>query len=85
MVLPIPSQFIWRTPTVSITIEGKNSADVAKFLGTKGIFTYHGHFYAIELTEKLGVETSVGLLRIGLAHSNSLEEINQYFSVLVEL
>jgi cysteine desulfurase family protein (TIGR01976 family) len=80
-----PSQFIWRTPTVSITIEGKNSADVAKFLGTKGIFTWHGHFYAIELTEKLGVEISGGLLRIGLVHYNNVEEINQYLSVLVEV
>jgi selenocysteine lyase/cysteine desulfurase len=32
----------------------------SQFLGTKGIFTWHGHFYAIELTEKLGVETSGG-------------------------
>ncbi|WP_413174238.1 cysteine desulfurase-like protein [Anabaena azotica] len=80
-----PSLFIWRTPTVSITIEGKYPADVAKILGEKGIFTWHGNFYAIELTEKLDVETSGGFLRIGLAHYNTGEEINQFLSVLVEI
>ncbi|WP_016951171.1 cysteine desulfurase-like protein [Anabaena sp. PCC 7108] len=80
-----PRQFIWRTPTVSIRIEGKTPADVAKILAEKGIFCWHGNFYAIELTEKLGVETTGGLLRIGLAHYNSVEEIEQLLSVLVEI
>jgi cysteine desulfurase family protein (TIGR01976 family) len=80
-----PSQFIWRTPTVSITIEGKKSADVAKMLGEKGIFTWHGNFYAIELTEKLGLETSGGLLRIGLAHYNTVDEIGELLQVVGEI
>ncbi|MEA5575429.1 cysteine desulfurase-like protein [Anabaena sp. UHCC 0451] len=80
-----PSQFIWRTPTVSMTIEGKKSADVAKFLGEKGIFTWNGNFYAIELTEKLGLETSGGLLRIGLAHYNTGAEINQFLQLVSEV
>lgn len=77
-----PSKFNWRTPTVSITIEGKTSAEIAKFLGEQGIFTWHGNFYAIELTEKLGVETSGGLLRIGLAHYNTVDEIGELLQVL---
>ncbi|MBD2693367.1 aminotransferase class V-fold PLP-dependent enzyme [Anabaena catenula] len=80
-----PRQFIWRTPTVSIRIEGKTPADIAKILGEKGIFTWHGNFYAITLTERLGVETTGGLLRMGLAHYNNVEEINQLLSVLVEI
>ncbi|MBD2292020.1 cysteine desulfurase-like protein [Anabaena sphaerica FACHB-251] len=80
-----PSRFVWRTPTVSIRIQGKTSVDVAKMLGEKGIFTWHGNFYAIELTERLGVETSGGFLRIGLAHYNTGEEINQFLQVLQEV
>lgn len=80
-----PSRFVWRTPTVSIRIQGKTSVDVAKMLGEKGIFTWHGNFYAIELTEKLDVETSGGFLRIGLAHYNTGEEINQFLKVLQEV
>ncbi|MFM6038891.1 MAG: cysteine desulfurase-like protein, partial [Sphaerospermopsis kisseleviana] len=53
-----------------------------KFLGEQGIFTWHGNFYAIELTEKLGVETSGGLLRIGLAHYNTVDEIGELLQVL---
>ncbi|MBC5796726.1 cysteine desulfurase-like protein [Sphaerospermopsis sp. LEGE 00249] len=77
-----PEKFNWRTPTVSITIDNKTSAEIAKFLGEQGIFTWHGNFYAIELTEKLGVETSGGLLRIGLAHYNTVDEIGQLLQVL---
>jgi cysteine desulfurase family protein (TIGR01976 family) len=77
-----PSQFMWRTPTVSITIEGQKSADVAKMLGEKGIFTWHGHFYAIELVECLDLERFGGLVRIGLAHYNTGEEIEELLQVV---
>jgi selenocysteine lyase/cysteine desulfurase len=80
-----PSQFTWRTPTVSIRIEGKTPATIAEILGERGIFTWHGNFYAISLTEKLNVETSGGLLRIGLAHYNTVEEIDQLLQVLQEI
>ena len=68
-----PSQFTWRTPTVSIRIEGKAPATIATILGEKGIFAWYGNFYAVNLTEKLDVETSGGLLRIGLAHYNTYQ------------
>lgn len=77
-----PEKFNWRTPTVAITIDGKKPAEIAKILGEKGIFTWHGNFYAMELTEKLGVEKSGGLLRIGLAHYNTGEEINQLLQAI---
>jgi len=80
-----PSQFKWRTPTVSIRIEGKTPAAIAQILGEKGIFVWYGNFYAINLTEKLDVETSGGLLRIGLAHYNTVEEIDQLLQTLNEI
>jgi cysteine desulfurase family protein (TIGR01976 family) len=80
-----PSQFVWRTPTVSIRIQGQTPANLAKILAERGIFTWHGHFYAIDLTERLGVEASGGLLRIGLAHYNTVEEIHQLLQVLKEI
>ena len=80
-----PSQFMWRTPTVSITIEGKKSPEVAKMLGENGIFTWHGYFYAIELVESLDVEGFDGLVRIGLAHYNTGEEIEQLLQVVGEI
>lgn len=79
-----PEKFNWRTPTFSIAIDGKKTAEIARFLGEKGIFTWHGNFYAMELTEKLGVEKSGGLLRIGLAHYNTTEEIEEFLQTIAQ-
>jgi len=80
-----PSQFTWRTPTVSIRIEGKTPETIAKILGEQGIFAWYGNFYAVNLTKKLDVETSGGLLRIGLAHYNTAAEIDQLLQTLNEI
>ncbi|MEA5620474.1 cysteine desulfurase-like protein [Cronbergia sp. UHCC 0137] len=80
-----PERFAWRTPTVSIRMEGKIPAEMAQILGEQGIFSWHGHFYAIDLIEKLGLEANGGLLRIGLAHYNTVEEIEQLLQVLKDM
>ncbi|MBD2439016.1 cysteine desulfurase-like protein [Nostoc sp. FACHB-110] len=80
-----PARFSWRTPTVGIRLAGKTPESVAQALGERGIFTWHGHFYAIGLIEKLGLEASGGLLRIGLAHYNTVEEIHQLLETLQEI
>jgi cysteine desulfurase family protein (TIGR01976 family) len=80
-----PTRFAWRTPTVAIRLAGQTPESIAKALGDRGIFTWHGHFYAIGLIERLGVEASGGLLRIGLAHYNTVEEIHQLLHILHEI
>jgi len=79
------SRFAWRTPTVAIRLAGQTPEFTAKALGDRGIFVWHGHFYALNLIEKLGVEVSGGLLRIGLLHYNTAEEIHQVLQVLTSL
>lgn len=79
------SRFAWRTPTVAIRLAGQTPEFTAKALGDRGIFVWHGNFYALNLTEKLGIETSGGLLRIGLLHYNTVEEIHQLLQVLNEI
>jgi cysteine desulfurase family protein (TIGR01976 family) len=78
-----PNRFDWRTPTVSIRLAGQTPQVVAKALGERGIFTWNGNFYALGLTEKLGVEASGGLLRIGLVHYNTTEEIQHLLKVFL--
>jgi cysteine desulfurase family protein (TIGR01976 family) len=80
-----PERFAWRTPTVAIRLQGKSPVTVAKELGDRGIFAWHGNFYALNLTEKLGVEADGGLLRLGLVHYNSADEILQLLSALKEI
>jgi cysteine desulfurase family protein (TIGR01976 family) len=71
-----------RTPTVAIRMEGHTPRELATKLGERGIFTWDGNYYAINLTERLGVETSGGMLRIGLAHYNTAEEVDRLLAEL---
>ena len=80
-----PQRFAWRTPTVGIRLREQTPHAVAKALGDRGIFTWHGHFYALGVTERLGIESSGGLLRIGLVHYNTLDEINRLLTALAQI
>jgi selenocysteine lyase/cysteine desulfurase len=79
------SQLDWRTPTVSIRLEGHTPRQLAQALGDRGIFSWYGNYYAINLSERLGVEASGGMLRLGLVHYNTIEEVEQLLAVLEEL
>jgi cysteine desulfurase family protein (TIGR01976 family) len=80
-----PERFAWRTPTVAIRLAGHTPHEVAKALGDRNIFTWNGNFYARHLTERLGIESSGGLVRIGLVHYNSVEEIRRLLKALEEI
>lgn len=71
-----------RVATVSIRKEGKTPEQLATLLANEGIFTWNGNFYALAVSERLGVETSGGLLRIGLVHYNTPGEIDKLLRVL---
>ncbi|HEY9862058.1 MAG TPA: aminotransferase class V-fold PLP-dependent enzyme [Candidatus Obscuribacterales bacterium] len=74
-----------RTPTFGLRINGYTPYKLATQLGDRGIFTWHGHFYALGLTERLGLESSGGLLRIGLVHYNTIDEVNRLLQTLQEM
>jgi cysteine desulfurase family protein (TIGR01976 family) len=78
------ARFHERCSTVSIRLQGHSPTEVAKFLGERGIFTWDGCFYALNLTERLGVQNSGGLLRIGLVHYNTPEEVARLLAALRE-
>jgi cysteine desulfurase family protein (TIGR01976 family) len=79
------TRFAWRTPTVAIRLAGKTPGAVAKELGDRGIFAWHGNFYALGLSEKLHVEADGGFLRIGLLAYNTREEIERLLQALREI
>ncbi len=66
-----------RTSTVSFTMENVPSGEVAAALGEKGIFVWHGHFYASRLVEVLNLEGYGGLVRVGLSPYNTEAEIQR--------
>jgi selenocysteine lyase/cysteine desulfurase len=77
-----PAKFDERTPTVAIRMEGYTPRELAERLGERGIFTWDGNYYAINLAERLGVQQSGGMLRIGLAHYNTAEEVDRLLTEL---
>jgi|KBSMisStaDraftv2_1062788.scaffolds.fasta_scaffold00133_15 cysteine desulfurase family protein (TIGR01976 family) len=77
-----PSRIAFRCPTFAIRMEGHPPAELSRKLGDRGIFTWDGNYYALSLTERLGVERDGGLLRIGFVHYNSEEEVDRVLEAL---
>ena len=79
-----PKRFHDRCSTVSVRLGNHSPTDIAKFLGDRGIFTWDGNYYALNLTERLGVEQHGGMLRIGIVHYNTADEIDRLLAALRE-
>jgi cysteine desulfurase family protein (TIGR01976 family) len=71
-----------RVATFSLRKEGTTPPQLAQALADANIFAWDGNFYAQGLSEALGVEESGGLLRLGLVHYNTLDEIDACLRVL---
>lgn len=78
------SRFEERCSTLSLRIGDHSPKKIADFLAERGIFTWDGNYYALNLTERLGVEEKGGMLRIGLVHSNTQEEVDRLLAALHE-
>lgn len=80
-----PALADWRVPTVSLTLEGLTPRQVAERLAEEGIFVWDGNFYALSVTERLGLEESGGLVRVGLAHYNTPAEVDRLLDIVSRL
>ena len=79
-----PAQFDERLPTVSITHQRLSATAIAERLAASGIFVWHGNYYALQITECLGLEPD-GMVRIGLVHYNTVEEVDRLLEALKQL
>lgn len=79
-----PRRSAERCATLSLRIGNHNPTAIASFLGERGIFTWDGNYYALNLTERLGVESLGGMLRIGLVQYNTMEEVERLLAALRE-
>ena len=76
-----PSMKKHRAPTVSFTHPSMTAEQIGAALAEEGIFAWAGNFYALELSETLGLEPE-GALRVGLLHYNTKEEVDRFIKVL---
>jgi cysteine desulfurase family protein (TIGR01976 family) len=80
-----PRRFDNRCATFVVRIEGHTPLELATKLGDRGLFTWDGNYYALNVTEQLDVERLGGFLRIGLVHYNTMEEVEQLLGALREI
>jgi cysteine desulfurase family protein (TIGR01976 family) len=71
-----------RVPTVAFTLAGQHPAEVNRKLAAANIFAWDGHYYALEVVRHLGLEDQGGMVRVGLAHYNTHDEIDRLLHVL---
>jgi cysteine desulfurase family protein (TIGR01976 family) len=66
-----------RVPTVSFTLKGWQPRRVAEKLAESGFYVWDGNYYALAITERLGLEENGGMVRVGPVHYNTVEEIKR--------
>ena len=71
-----------RVPTVSFNLKGWHPRKLAEDLDKQDIYVWDGNYYALAVTERLGVEDSGGMVRVGPVHYNTVEEIKRLGEVL---
>ena len=77
-----PDRLDERVPTVSFTLDGHAPREVAEQLSQSGIYVWDGNFYALAVTERLALESRGGLVRVGLVHYNTMEELDRFEDAL---
>jgi cysteine desulfurase family protein (TIGR01976 family) len=73
-----------RTPTFAVRRAGETPRETARRLGDSGVFVWDGNYYAIEVMEALGLESTGGAVRIGFCHYNTIEEVDRVVGLLGE-
>lgn len=79
-----PARIAERVPTFMFTHARLLARDVAGRLAEQGIFTWHGNYYALPLTDALGLEPHGGV-RVGLLHYNTSAEVDRLLAALETL
>jgi cysteine desulfurase family protein (TIGR01976 family) len=74
-----------RTPTAAVTIDGHEPRAIAEALGRQGIAVWDGDFYALGLIERLGLGDRGGVVRIGLTHYNTADEVDRVVAALAAI
>jgi cysteine desulfurase family protein (TIGR01976 family) len=80
-----PARIDERTPTFALRVGDQHPLDTSRQLGDRGIFTWEGHYYAIEVFERLGLLQTGGAVRIGFCHYHTLDEVDRVLETLADL
>jgi len=73
-----------RVATISFTHARLSPRQISEALAARGIFVWDGNFYALPITEALGLEPD-GVVRVGLLHYNTEAEVDRLLTALAEI
>lgn len=74
------ARFGWRVPTVAFEIDSKSPDEIAACLAEHEVFVWSGDYYALEIMQRLN--RPEGMVRVGIAQYNTIEEINRLLELL---
>jgi cysteine desulfurase family protein (TIGR01976 family) len=74
-----------RTPTFAVRVGSQHPLDTSAALAERGIFTWDGHYYAIEVFDRLGLLDTGGAVRIGFCHYHTPAEVDLVLEALDDL
>lgn len=77
------SRFAWRVPTVAFELDGKSPDEIAACLAQHDVFVWSGDYYALEIMQRLN--RPQGLVRVGIAQYNTIEEINRLLELVDQM
>jgi cysteine desulfurase family protein (TIGR01976 family) len=80
-----PARIAERCPTIACRIGELPPLEVAQRLDERGIFVWDGNYYAIAVTERLGLEATGGMVRIGIVHYNTPAEVERLLRAVERL
>jgi cysteine desulfurase family protein (TIGR01976 family) len=80
-----PHRLEERVATYSFRLKNLPPRKVAEKLAEQNIYVWDGNYYALNITERLGLEDSGGMVRVGAVHYNTLEEVGQLKQALMKI
>jgi selenocysteine lyase/cysteine desulfurase len=80
-----PARVAERTPTFAVLVGDQHPLETSRLLAERGIFTWDGHYYAIEVFDRLGLLAGGGAVRIGFCHYHTLDEVDRVLEALDDL
>ncbi len=80
-----PMRIDERTPTFAIRLGAQHPRETAAALAERGIFAWDGHYYAIEVFERLGLLDTGGAVRIGFCHYHTASEVDRVLEALADI
>ena len=80
-----PRRVAERVPTFAVTVAGHSPQALSEELAARGFAAWAGHYYALALVERLDQLHTGGMLRIGAAHYNTVEEIDLLVAALADI